>query len=272
MADKKALVAKYKAEIKAALDIDDERWAEDDVPSLLTRANKLAILEAKGDFDKIEAAKAEIVEAYRKYFNKDSDKEARARKREELRAEEKAAVERARAEVKAKAGVVVKSKAAVSSAEKMEKARAELAAAQKKAQEDFDKKMKALEEGKVKRGAEKLARENSAALKRAAATFEEAATRNLKAVLGDRTIYAWHKEGLAHARAAGNTGRNSTLKNIGAKNFLDKCSFCKYCRRTRRATGKTAAKKTNGNSPGRGSGNNVVAAANAAAPESEGNF
>ena len=270
MADKKALLAKYKAEIKAALDIEDERWAEDGVPSLVIKANKLAVLEAKGEFEKIEAAKAEIVEGYRKYFNKEGDKEERARKREALRAEEKAAVERARAEVKAKAGVVVKSKAALSSAEKMEKARAELAAAQKKAQEEFEKKLKALEEGKGKRVAEKLARENSAALKRAAASFEEAATKNLKAVLGDKTIYAWHKEGLAHARAAGNTGRNSTLKNIGAKNFLDKCSFCKYCRRTRRATGKTAAKKPNANSPGRGSGNNVAAAANAA--ETEGNF
>ena len=272
MADKKALVAKYKAEIKAALDIDDERWAEDGVPSLVIKANKLAVLEAKGEFEKIEAAKAEIVEGYRKYFNKEGDKEERARKREALRAEEKAAVERARAEVKAKAGVAVKSKVALSSAEKMEKARAEFAAAQKKAQEEFDKKLKALEEGKGKRAAEKLARENSAALKRAAATFEEAATKNLKAVLGDKTIYAWHKEGLAHARAAGNTGRNTTLKNIGAKNFLDKCSFCKYCRRTRRATGKTGmtAAKKNGNSPGRGSGNNAAAAAPAA--ESEGNF
>ena len=46
MADKRALVAKYKAEIKAALDIDDERWAEDGVPSLVIKENYLAVLEA----------------------------------------------------------------------------------------------------------------------------------------------------------------------------------------------------------------------------------
>jgi uncharacterized Fe-S radical SAM superfamily protein PflX len=139
--------------------------------------------------------------------------------------------------------------------------------------------MKALEEKKgvkgVREEAEKLARANSAELKRLALGFEAAAERNIKEVLAveKKQMYAWHKEGLAKARAAGNSGRNATLKNIGAKNFLNKCSFCKYCRRTRRGNGKgakSAVTSAAGRSPGRNSGNAAGAADNAGAA-AEGN-
>jgi hypothetical protein len=79
-------------------------------------------------------------------------------------------------------------------------------------------------------------------------------------------------EALSFASAAGNSGRNATLKNIGAKNFLNKCSFCKYCRRTRRGNGKgakSAVTSAAGRSPGRNSGNAAGAASAAGAPNEE---
>ena len=288
MAALKPLISKYKKQLKDAFpEVGDADW-EEKFPLLIKQSDAIALGKAELKGEDVESKKAEIVAKYKLIVDKElggkaAKAAAAAAKKDEgaaLRAAEKAAADAARARVRAElkpAAAAVVAKAAKTSAEKRNELKKIFEKKQRDAQEAFNKQMKALEERKGVKGlreeAEKLARANSAELKRLALGFEAAAEKNIKEVLAveKKQMYAWHKEGLAKARAAGNSGRNATLKNIGAKNFLNKCSFCKYCRRTRRGNGKSAAGAKSavtsaaGKSPGRNSGD--AGNGNAAAEE-----
>jgi colicin import membrane protein len=294
MAALKPLISKYKKQLKDAFpEVVDSDW-EEKFPLLIKQSDAIALGKAELKGEDVESKKAEIVAKYRLIVDKElggkaAKAAAAAAKKDEgaaLRAAEKAAADAARARVRAElkpaAAAAAVAKITKTSAERRDAIRQAFEKKQREAQEAFNKQMKALEEKKgvkgVREEAEKLARANSAELKRLALGFEAAAEKNIKEVLAveKKQMYAWHKEGLAKARAAGNSGRNATLKNIGAKNFLNKCSFCKYCRRTRRGNGKSAAGAKSavtsaaGRSPGRNSGNAAGAADNAGAA-AEGN-
>jgi len=292
MAALKPLISKYKKQLKDAFpEVVDSDW-EEKFPLLIKQSDAIALGKAELKGEDVESKKAEIVAKYKIIVDKElggkaAKVAAAAAKKDEgaaLRAAEKAAADAARARVRAELKPAAAAVAAVAktSAEKRDAIKKAFEKKQREAQEAFNKQMKALEEKKGVKGlreeAEKLARANSAELKRLALGFEAAAEKNIKEVLAveKKQMYAWHKEGLAKARAAGNSGRNATLKNIGAKNFLTKCSFCKYCRRTRRGNGKSAAGAKSavtsaaGRSPGRNSGNAAGAAGNAGAA-AEGN-
>ena len=283
MAALKPLISKYKKQLKDAFpEVADTDW-EEKFPLLIKQSDAIALGKAELKGEDVESKKAEIVAKYKLIVDKElggkaAKAAAAAAKKDEgaaLRAAEKAAADAARAKVRAElkpAAAAVVAKATKTSAERRNEIRQAFEKKQREAQEAFNKQMRALEEKKGVKGlreeAEKLARANSAELKRLALGFEAAAEKNIKEVLAveKKQMYAWHKEGLAKARAAGNSGRNATLKNIGAKNFLNKCSFCKYCRRTRRGNGKSAAGAKSavtsaaGKSPGRNAGNGNAAA------------
>lgn len=276
MAALKPLISKYKKQLKDAFpEVVDSDW-EEKFPLLIKQSDAIALGKAELKGEDVESKKAEIVAKYKIIVDKElggkaAKVAAAAAKKDEgaaLRAAEKAAADAARARVRAELKPAAAAAAAVkTSAERRDAIKKTFEKKQREAQEAFNKQMKALEEKKGVKGlreeAEKLARANSAELKRLALGFEAAAEKNIKEVLAveKKQMYAWHKEGLAKARAAGNSGRNATLKNIGAKNFLTKCSFCKYCRRTRRGNGKSAAGAKSavtsaaGRSPGRNAGN-----------------
>jgi colicin import membrane protein len=285
MAALKPLISKYKKQLKDAFpEVVDSDW-EEKFPLLIKQSDAIALGKAELKGEDVESKKAEIVAKYKLIVDKElggkaAKAAAAAAKKDEgaaLRAAEKAAADAARARVRAelKPAAAAVAKIAKTSAERRDAIRQAFEKKEREAREAFNKQMKALEEKKgvkgVREEAEKLARANSAELKRLALGFEAAAEKNIKEVLAveKKQMYAWHKEGLAKARAAGNSGRNATLKNIGAKNFLNKCSFCKYCRRTRRGNGKgakSAVTSAAGRSPGRNSG---IAASAAGAPNEE---
>jgi len=285
MAALKPLISKYKKQLKDAFpEVADTDW-EEKFPLLIKQSDAIALGKAELKGEDVESKKAEIVAKYKLIVDKElggkaAKAAAAAAKKDEgaaLRAAEKAAADAARARVRAElkpAVAAVVAKAAKTSAERRNELKKIFEKKQRDAQEAFNKQMKALEEKKGVKGlreeAEKLARANSAELKRLAVGFEAAAEKNIKEVLAveKKQMYAWHKEGLAKARAAGNSGRNATLKNIGAKNFLNKCSFCKYCRRTRRGNGK-GAKSAVTSAAGKSPGRNAGAAANGSAANEE---
>jgi len=64
------LLKKYKEEIMVALPLSAEQW-KDAKPSLIISANELAKLEVKGEMDKINAKKTEIIKNYKIQFKID---------------------------------------------------------------------------------------------------------------------------------------------------------------------------------------------------------
>ena len=250
-AQKEALMAKYKAEIKDALpEITDARWVHAKT-SLTVPANKLVILKGKDKSEEeIEAKKAEIIKDYKKEFKIGQEEQGRPRSRSASRAPAKTMEER-QAEARAAAAAA--------------KERAEEIA--KKANEKLAKELAKIEQSAaakgVRKAADDLARENSAAVKELAESLMEVASKNIdeawKVAGRGKALPEAYKPGLAKARATGMQRSNATLKNIRANDYIGRCRFCsKFCHSTR----KNGAKKNgaNANKPA-----NAAAGANAAA-------
>jgi hypothetical protein len=251
-AQKEALMAKYKGEIKAALpEITDVRWA-DAKTSLTVSANKLVILKGKDKSEEeIEAKKAEIINDYKKEFKIGQEDQGRPRSRSVSRGPAKTTDQR-EAELRA-AAAAAKERAEKISREANEKLAKELAALEQ-----------SQAKGALKKAADNVARANSAAVKELAETLMEEASRNIEAAWKEvgrgKALPEAYKPGLAKARAMGVRSNNETLKNIKADDYIGRCRFCsKFCHSTR----KNGAKKNGANA---NKSANAAPAAAAAAP------
>jgi hypothetical protein len=248
-AAKTAMLKKYKEEIMTAIPLTADQWL-DAKPSLVISANELVKLEAKGEMDKIDAKKAEIIEKYKVQFKigqegKEKPKRApsagpktKEQREAELRAAAAAAKERAE-------------KALREANEKLAKQLEELEASQAK--------------GALKKAAEEVARANSAAVKELAATLMEDASKNIDAVWKEvgkgKPLPEAYKPGLAKARATGMKRNNATLKNIKADDYIGRCRFCsKFCHSTRKNGAKNGSKKSANNGANAPAANKPVAA------------
>jgi len=148
-AAKTAMIKKYKEEIMSAVSLTADQWL-DAKPSLVISATELAKLEGKGEMDKIDAKKAEIIEKYKAQFK--IGQEGRPRARSVSRGPAKTKEERA-AELKA---------AAAAAKERAEKA---LREANEKLAKNLAKLDASQEKGALKKAADEAARANSAAVK-----------------------------------------------------------------------------------------------------------
>jgi len=232
-AAKTAMIKKYKEEIMSAVSLTADQWL-DAKPSLVISANELAKLEGKGEMDKIDAKKAEIIKKYKAQFK--IGQEGRPRARSVSRGPAKTKEER-EAELRAAAAAAKEraEKIAREANEKLAKQLEELEASQAK--------------GALKKAANEVARANSAAVKELAATLMEEASKNIDAAWKEvgkgKSLPEAYKPGLAKARATGMKRNNGTLKNIKADDYIGRCRFCsKFCHSTRKNGAKNGSKKS----------------------------
>ncbi len=248
-AAKTAMIKKYKDEIMSAVSLTADQWL-DAKPSLVISANELAKLEGKGEMDKIDAKKAEIIEKYKVQFK--IGQEGRPRSRSVSRGPAKTKEERA-AELRAAAAVAKEraEKVLREQNEKLAKNLAKLDASQEK--------------GALKKAADEAARANSAAVKELAATLMDEASKNIDAAWKEvgkgKALPEAYKPGLAKARATGMKRNNATLKNIKADDYIGRCRFCsKFCHSTRKNGAKNGSKKSTNNGANAPAANKPVAA------------
>jgi len=246
-----AMLKKYKDQLMAAVSLSTDQWLEAK-PSLVISANELVKLEAKGEMDKIDAKKAEIVEKYKAQFKIGQEGKEKPKRAPSAGPKTK---EQREAELRA---------AAAAAKERAEKIARE-------ANEKLAKELAALEQsqakGALKKAADNVARANSAAVKELAETLMEEASRNIEAAWKEvgkgKALPEAYKPGLAKARATGMKRNNATLKSIKADDYIGRCRFCsKFCHSTRKNGAKNGA---NANKGANKSANKPAAAA-AAAP------
>ena len=235
-AAKTAMIKKYKEEIMSAVSLTADQWL-DAKPSLVISATELAKLEGKGEMDKIDAKKAEIIEKYKAQFKIGQEDKPRARSVSRGPAKTK---EQREAELRA---------AAAAAKERAEKA---LREANEKLAKNLAKLDASQEKGALKKAADEAARANSAAVKELAATLMEEASKNIDAAWKEvgkgKSLPEAYKPGLAKARATGMKRNNATLKNIKADDYIGRCRFCsKFCHSTRKNGAKNGSKKSTNN-------------------------
>jgi len=229
-AAKAAMLKKYKEEIMRAVPLTAEQWL-DAKPSLVISANELVKLEGKGEMDKIDAKKDEIIEKYKVQFKIGQEGRPRAR-----------SVSRGPAKTKEEREADLRAAAAAA------KERAEKIA--REANEKLAKQLAELEQSAaakgVRKAADEVARANSAAVKELAATLMDEASKNIDAAWKEvgkgKALPEAYKPGLAKARATGMKRNNVTLKNIKADDYIGRCRFCsKFCHSTRKNGAKNGA-------------------------------